>query len=66
MVRGNKIIELFKAQSFKFIDSENERKIGFRQCRNQDFWVGGAKKPFSVTNEYNCIKIDKKAIFVLQ
>ncbi len=29
MVRGNKIIELFKAQSFKFVDSEYESKIGF-------------------------------------
>jgi hypothetical protein len=30
MVRGNKILELFKAQSIEFIDSESERKIGFR------------------------------------
>jgi hypothetical protein len=30
IVRGNKILKLFRAQSFKFIDSESERKIGFR------------------------------------
>jgi hypothetical protein len=30
MIRGNKILGLIKAQSFKFIDSESERKIGFR------------------------------------
>ncbi len=30
MIRGNRILELIKAQSFKFIDSESERKIGFR------------------------------------
>jgi hypothetical protein len=34
-------------------------------CRNQDFWVEGQKNLF-VTNEFNCIKIDKKAIFLLQ
>ena len=32
-----------------------------------DFWVGGgAKKPFYVSNKFNCIKIDNKAIFLLQ
>jgi hypothetical protein len=30
IVRGNKILKLFRAQSFKFIDSESESKIGFR------------------------------------
>jgi hypothetical protein len=30
MIRGNKILELFKAQSIEFIDSEYESKIGFR------------------------------------
>jgi hypothetical protein len=29
MIRGNKFVELFKAQSLEFIDSQNERKIGF-------------------------------------
>ncbi len=29
MIRGNKFLELFKTQSSEFIDSENERKIGF-------------------------------------
>jgi hypothetical protein len=30
MVRGNKIIDLFKTQSFKFIDQKKERRIGLR------------------------------------
>jgi hypothetical protein len=30
MVRGNRIIDLFKTQSFKFIDQKKERRIGLR------------------------------------
>jgi hypothetical protein len=30
MIRGNKFLNLFKDQSFNFIDSESERKTGFR------------------------------------
>ncbi len=35
-------------------------------CRNQNFWVGGPKNLFFVTNEFNCIKIYNKAIFLSQ
>jgi hypothetical protein len=38
-----------------------------KHCRNPDFWVGGgAKKHFFVQNEFNCIKIYNKAIFLLK
>ncbi len=49
----------------RFID--RIKCIAFReaQCRNQDFWVGGAKNLFFVTNEFNCIKIDNNAITMI-
>jgi hypothetical protein len=42
-------------------------KKRFLRLGAEKFFLGlGAEKLFFVTNEFNCIKIDNKAIFLLQ
>jgi hypothetical protein len=47
-------------------NNSNDNLLGFSSAVTRIFGLGGPKKPFFVTNEFNCIKIDNNAIFLLQ